>query len=54
VKTVVAGWLLIENTDCCQEGIEEILPRREKYVRCGGEFVGKSRLILQLNMNCFY
>jgi hypothetical protein len=45
VKTVVTGWLLTEDTDCCQEGIEEILPRRQKLVRCDGEYVGKSRTV---------
>jgi len=35
VETVVTGWLATRDTNLCQEGIEKLGQRYEKYWTCG-------------------
>jgi len=37
VGTGVRQWLIRQGTDCCQQGVEGLVPLCNKYLRCGRE-----------------
>jgi hypothetical protein len=41
VQTVVTRWLIIQDTDWYQQGVEKLLPRNDKYLITFGDALVK-------------
>jgi len=41
IASVMAGWLIKEDTDFCQQGTEKLVSLYDKCLSCGGNFAEK-------------
>jgi hypothetical protein len=51
VKTIVAWWVIIEDTDWYQQGTLKLVP---EYDTCSGGYEEKSGMAVQVNMDWYY
>jgi hypothetical protein len=53
-KQLWQQWLITHNTDWYQQGTDELIPRSDKCLSYGRDYVETNRMAVQLSVNCSY